>query len=163
MTQYNFLSLIPPLHLWKHSRRCCKGSTHWFINEVHPLASMIKNGRDRVLEILGKEPDILVLHLFSLCYLMDTKIQSSRCYQLNRFPGLTDNHYTDKKWASALPPLWWLPSNYFQKVHSWSPLIFTDGRKRKAATMMYYFPEEEAPILLFRKLPCCSYWSGLHW
>ena len=36
------------------------GSTPRILNEVDVLASMIKNGRDRALQTLGKEPDNLV-------------------------------------------------------------------------------------------------------
>lgn len=37
------------------------GSAPRILTEIDALTSMIKNGRDRTLQILGKEPDVLVL------------------------------------------------------------------------------------------------------
>jgi hypothetical protein len=42
---------------WLHT---LMGGAPWILNEVDTLASMIKNGRDRALQTLGKEPDNLV-------------------------------------------------------------------------------------------------------
>ena len=36
------------------------GGSPQILNEVDALSSMIKNGRDRALQTLGKDPDILV-------------------------------------------------------------------------------------------------------
>jgi hypothetical protein len=44
------------------------GGTPQIFNEVDAFASMIKNGRDRALQTLRKEPDILVTSFPSLTF-----------------------------------------------------------------------------------------------
>ena len=80
------------------------GAPH-ILNEVDALASMIENGKDRVLQTLGKEPDILVtpFSLSDIKWLI--KNHSRFAVSLIGFPGQTDNHYPNEKWASALPLL----------------------------------------------------------
>ena len=81
------------------------GGAPQILNEVDELTSMIKNGRDRALQTLGKEPDILVIP-FSLSEIQWLiKNHSGFAISLIGFPGQTDNHYPDEKWASALPLL----------------------------------------------------------
>jgi hypothetical protein len=87
---YSSSSLIHPLHLWGPFTNI--GGVEWphtamggaprVLNEVDALTSMIKNGRDRALQTLGKEPDILVIP-FSLFIVANQK-SLPLCYQLNR-------------------------------------------------------------------------------
>jgi hypothetical protein len=107
------------------------GGAPRILNEVDVLASIIKNGRDRTLQTLGKEPDIFVIpfSLSDIQWLI--KNHSHFAISLVGFPGQIDNHYPDEKWASALPLLRWMPPNLFLKgpiVEASS--IFTDGGKR---------------------------------
>ena len=97
---------------WLHT---LMGGTPQILNEIYALISMIKNGRDRALQTLGKEPDILVIpfSLSDIQWLI--KNHSHFAISLIGFPGQIDNHYPDEKWASALPLLRWLPQNYSQK------------------------------------------------
>ena len=75
------------------------------LNEVDALTTMIKNGRDTAVQTLGKEPDILVtpFSLSDIKWLI--KNHSRFAVSLIGFPGQTDNHYPNEKWASALPLL----------------------------------------------------------
>ena len=61
------------------------GAPH-ILNEVDALASMIENGKDRVLQTLGKEPDILVtpFSLSDIQWLIKKSLPL--CCQLNRIP-----------------------------------------------------------------------------
>ena len=97
---------------WLHTPM---GGAPRILNEVDVLASIIKNGRDRTLQTLGKEPDIFVIpfSLSDIQWLI--KNHSHFAISLIGFPGQIDNHYPDEKWASALPLLRWLPPNYSQK------------------------------------------------
>ena len=61
------------------------GAPH-ILNEVDALASMIENGKDRVLQTLGKEPEILVTSLLPLKYSMANQKSFPLCCQLNRIP-----------------------------------------------------------------------------
>ena len=80
------------------------GAPH-ILNEVDALASMIENGKDGVLQTLGKEPDILVtpFSLSDIKWLI--KNHSRFAVSLIGFPGQIDNHYPDEKWAPADEPL----------------------------------------------------------
>lgn len=68
---------------WLHT---LMGGTPQILNEIYALISMIKNGRDRALQTLGKEPDILVIP-FSLADIQWLiKKSLLLCCQLNRIP-----------------------------------------------------------------------------
>jgi hypothetical protein len=58
---------------------------------------MIKNGRDRALKTLEKEPDILVIP-FSLSDIQ-WLINNHSCFTVSLIgvPGQIDNHYPDEK------------------------------------------------------------------
>ena len=107
------------------------GGAPWNLNEVYVLTNMIKSGRNRALQTLGKEPDILVIP-FSL---LDIQwlIKNPACFAISLIglPGQTDNHYPDEKWVSALPLLQLLPPKlFFKETIAGAPSIFTDGGKR---------------------------------
>lgn len=79
---------------WLHTPM---GGAPQILNEVDALTSMIKNGRDRALQTLGKEPDILVT-LFSLSDIQ-LLINNHSCFAISLigFPGQIDNYYPDEK------------------------------------------------------------------
>jgi hypothetical protein len=107
---------------------------------------MTKNGRDRALQTLGKEPDILVtpFSLSDIQWLIKNHFHF--IISLIGLPGQIDNNYPDEKWVSALPLLQWLPPQIFSKGPiTGAPSIFTDGGKRGAAAVIYYFPEDRPP------------------
>ena len=76
---------------------------------------MIKNGRDRALKTLEKEPDILVIpfSLSDIQWLIKNHFHF--IISLIGLPGQIDNNYPDEKWVSALPLLQWLPPQIFSK------------------------------------------------
>lgn len=83
---------------WLHTPM---GGAPRILNEVDALANMIKNGRDRALQILGKEPDVLVtpFSLSDVQWLI--KNHTHFAISLIGFPGQIDSHYPDEKRASA--------------------------------------------------------------
>lgn len=73
------------------------------------LAITIKNGRNRALQILGKETDILVtsFSLSNIQWLL--KNHSHSAISLLGFQGQIDSHYPNEKQVSALRVLQLLP------------------------------------------------------
>ena len=91
---------------WLHTPM---GSAPRILNEVDALTSMIKNGRDRALKTLEKEPEILVspFSLWDIQWL----IKNHSCFTISLigFQVL----YLREMHSLTKPP---------QQGHSWSPL-----------------------------------------
>lgn len=79
---------------WLHSPM---SGAHRILNEVDALDNVIKNGRDRTLQNLREETDILVttFSLSDIEWLIKNHAHSA--ISLIRFPGQIDNHYPDEK------------------------------------------------------------------
>lgn len=123
------------------------------LTEIDALASMIRQGRDRTLQILGKEPDILVtpFSLTDIQWLM--RNHSSFAFSLLNFSGQIDNHYPKDKWISAIPLLPWLPPRLFYRAPiPGAPTAFTDGGCKGAAAIIVQ-PGDKLPITYFQALP----------
>ena len=105
---------------------------------------MIKNGRDRALQTLGKEPDILVIpfSLSDIQWLI--KIHSRFAISLIEFPGQIENHYP-QKWASVPPCCNGCPKLFSKGPIVGAPQYLQMGER--GYLRQYYFPEDEPPIL----------------
>jgi hypothetical protein len=63
---------------------------------IDALTVMIWNGRDRAMQTLGKEPEILVTpSLYNIQWLLRNHFHFA--ISLIEFPGQIDNHYPNKR------------------------------------------------------------------
>lgn len=79
------------------------------LTEVDALAVMIRNVRDRALQTIRTEPNILVTPLSLSDIQGATQKSLLFCFfGLIGFLGQTDNHYPNERWVSALSLSWWI-------------------------------------------------------